>query len=261
MRRDVAPRSAFTLIELLVVIAIIAILAAILFPVFAKAREKARQTSCLSNLKQLALSALMYVQDYDECFPMSIYPSAIGVISFYHECMPYCKNGQIMECPSEKNALLLADMSTYLAAAGGLAAINIEGTGYMFNYAVFEDGPNNPISLANHPVVGLAEIPYPSETYMCGDGNLVGADDANVKIFDSPIVGRHNETANVSFVDGHAKAVKVRPSGVYAFSVHDVLTGGAATLQLWVIQGGPYNGRTELWGVPQDAGLGALPGR
>ncbi|MGQ9487030.1 MAG: prepilin-type N-terminal cleavage/methylation domain-containing protein [Armatimonadota bacterium] len=63
----------FTLIELLVVIAIIAILAAILFPVFAQARESARQTSCTSNQKQLALSVLMYAQDYDETFPMSAY--------------------------------------------------------------------------------------------------------------------------------------------------------------------------------------------
>ncbi len=66
-------RRAFTLIELLVVIAIIAILAAILFPVFAQAREKARQTSCLSNHKQYALATLMYVQDYDETFPFSAY--------------------------------------------------------------------------------------------------------------------------------------------------------------------------------------------
>ncbi len=63
-------RKGFTLIELLVVIAIIAILAAILFPVFARAREKARQTSCLSNLKQLSLGVLMYAQDYDERLPM-----------------------------------------------------------------------------------------------------------------------------------------------------------------------------------------------
>src|SRR6266550_4116230 len=68
----VARRNAFTLIELLVVIAIIAILAAILFPVFAQAREKARQASCLSNMKQLGMSALMYSQDYDERFMLSV---------------------------------------------------------------------------------------------------------------------------------------------------------------------------------------------
>ncbi|MBC7289450.1 MAG: DUF1559 domain-containing protein, partial [Armatimonadetes bacterium] len=65
-------RKGFTLIELLVVIAIIAILAAILFPVFARAREKARQASCMSNLKQLALAMLMYAQDYDENLPLSL---------------------------------------------------------------------------------------------------------------------------------------------------------------------------------------------
>src|SRR5512141_1862141 len=64
-------RKGFTHIELLVVIAIIAILAAILFPVFAKAREKARAASCMSNLKQIALATLMYVQDYDQVFPSS----------------------------------------------------------------------------------------------------------------------------------------------------------------------------------------------
>ncbi len=67
-------RKGFTLIELLVVIAIIAILAAILFPVFAKAREKARQTSCLSNMKQIGLASMMYAQDYDERLPGSCGP-------------------------------------------------------------------------------------------------------------------------------------------------------------------------------------------
>jgi len=75
-------RNGFTLIELLVVIAIIAILAAILFPVFARAREKARQTSCLSNLKQLSLAILMYAEDYDETLPY--YQRPFGFAIFFN---------------------------------------------------------------------------------------------------------------------------------------------------------------------------------
>lgn len=108
-------RRGFTLIELLVVIAIIAILAAILFPVFAKAREKARQASCLSNIKQLMLGVLSYTQDYDETLPSyrvvnALYPSVWydrdnGAVMDRHFWMeqiePYVKNVQIFFCPSQ----------------------------------------------------------------------------------------------------------------------------------------------------------------
>ena len=88
-------RSAFTLIELLVVIAIIAILAAILFPVFAQAREKARQAACISNEKQISLAVLQYVQDYDETFPMSEDGNTTGPGSrpWADAVQPYIKNG------------------------------------------------------------------------------------------------------------------------------------------------------------------------
>jgi prepilin-type N-terminal cleavage/methylation domain-containing protein len=84
-------RKGFTLIELLVVIAIIAILAAILFPVFAKAREKARQTSCLSNVKQIALAMMMYYQDSEAFTPRAVWMQRI---------QPYVNNQQIFRCPS-----------------------------------------------------------------------------------------------------------------------------------------------------------------
>ena len=105
----------FTLIELLVVIAIIAILAAILFPVFAKAREKARQTSCLSNMKQLALATLMYTSDYDEMIVPCFYSTYIGPVTLGPDCVgrnpqtaytnpsliqPYVRNAGIYVCPS-----------------------------------------------------------------------------------------------------------------------------------------------------------------
>src|SRR5687767_15151350 len=82
------PNTAFTLIELLVVIAIIAIVAAILFPVFAQAREKARQASCQSNLRQLGLATLMYAQDYDEVFPLSQYSDAS--VHWFGKCVANC---------------------------------------------------------------------------------------------------------------------------------------------------------------------------
>lgn len=94
-------RRGFTLIELLVVIAIIAILAAILFPVFAKAREKARQSSCLSNVKQLSLAVFQYMQDYDEVLPVywNIH-NRPGPEYWYQMIGPYIKNDQIFVCPS-----------------------------------------------------------------------------------------------------------------------------------------------------------------
>lgn len=95
-------RSAFTLIELLVVIAVIAILAALLFPVFARARENARRTSCLSNLKQIGLAFLQYTQDYDEAYPLSSYPS--DSVSWTSGAAPYMKSTQLFRCPSDSSA-------------------------------------------------------------------------------------------------------------------------------------------------------------
>src|SRR5919197_75523 len=102
-----AQRNGFTLIELLVVIAIIAILAAILFPVFARAREQARKTTCGSNCRQIGLALMMYAQDYDEVMVMRYYgtdPVAKRDITWKDAMEPYLKNATIYRCPSNPRA-------------------------------------------------------------------------------------------------------------------------------------------------------------
>jgi prepilin-type N-terminal cleavage/methylation domain-containing protein len=145
----------FTLIELLVVIAIIAILAAILFPVFAKAREKARQTGCSSNLKQLANSMLMYAQDYDERFPDLVVKDSDGKdVSWSNLLVPYiggAKWDDILSCPSVSKAQAKA------ANLGG----NLTFYGYNYYYLGYyrlADIANPSETVAPHHLIGSAEL-------------------------------------------------------------------------------------------------------
>jgi len=105
-------KSGFTLIELLVVIAIIAILAAILFPVFAKVREKARQNACLSNMKQLGLGFAQYTQDYDEKFPCGLFQAAAAGgnsgCGWAGQIFPYIKSNQVFQCPDDSTTVIPA---------------------------------------------------------------------------------------------------------------------------------------------------------
>jgi|YelNatPaOPRAMG01_1025707.scaffolds.fasta_scaffold61217_2 prepilin-type N-terminal cleavage/methylation domain-containing protein/prepilin-type processing-associated H-X9-DG protein len=237
-------KKGFTLIELLVVIAIIAILAAILFPVFSRAREQARKTSCLSNLKQLSTGLSMYVQDWDEYFPWSLRLGGDGnVYSFYHSIMPYIKNVQVFLCPGDSTPLRVSDFWNL-----GIPLVPIDpqspdggAISYMFNYAVIEDGPNNVLTGANDPVVSLANIPLPSETAICYDGALA----LQPVLFASPCQARHNDLANVNFVDGHARPVKADWDGNYFIDI------GGHQLKAYVIQQTRYQGQYEFWGIPR----------
>ena len=139
-------RSAFTLIELLVVIAIIAILAAILFPVFAQAREKARQATCISNLKQFNLAILQYAQDADECMPMAINgklqigPGIVAANPTLHEwgvhaqIEPYVKSRGLFRCPDDAGFIAAGNTvaNGTLTAPQGMELWNAYGTSYKF---------------------------------------------------------------------------------------------------------------------------------
>jgi prepilin-type N-terminal cleavage/methylation domain-containing protein/prepilin-type processing-associated H-X9-DG protein len=151
------PQSGFTLIELLVVIAIIAILAAILFPVFAQAREKARQASCLSNEKQIGLALIMYVQDYDEQFPAGsklAYPNGVNNLNYYDsgvgwagQIYAYTKNAGILKCPDDSTA--------NVSATNGVAALYPVSYVYNRNIAL---NPADASLNAAASTVALAEV-------------------------------------------------------------------------------------------------------
>jgi prepilin-type N-terminal cleavage/methylation domain-containing protein/prepilin-type processing-associated H-X9-DG protein len=227
-------RSGFTLIELLVVIAIIAILAAILFPVFARARENARRASCQSNMKQIMLGVVQYTQDYDEKFCTAYWATPGTDVVWMQAIQPYAKSTQVFQCPSDTKTgipypsaspagFVAPFHSSYagniqlmrMGNTGGptpigglsLAAVQSVATTVFMSDAglqasasspwvtsVVKDGP----WLLNDPTEG---------TIAAGDGSPSSAQDPADNNWSGPYM-RHLEMANVGFVDGHVKAMK-----------------------------------------------------
>ncbi len=259
-------RRAFTLIELLVVIAIIAILAAILFPVFAQAREKARGISCLSNLKQSGTANQLYVQDYDEAFPMSLYlssdASGLCVVSFYNELQPYQKSSQIMQCPSKPTAVDFQAGWANVSAATGLPLLcagnpPIKYLSYNFNYAVIENGsPSNIFGVdPGRAVKRLASFEYPSDTGLVSDGvptiqPINKPPDFACGLFYSPVDARHSLFVNANYVDSHAKAVKANLQTDNSGTAYTCAGLDGQVLNIFKIAQGPYAGSHEMWGIP-----------
>jgi prepilin-type N-terminal cleavage/methylation domain-containing protein/prepilin-type processing-associated H-X9-DG protein len=144
----VTKRRGFTLIELLVVIAIIAILAAILFPVFAQAREKARQTSCLSNMKELGLALNMYAQDYDGTLMQTSWEDPVLKIHWSYLTQPYIKNLQIFVCPSDPNPVTPNTPCAAGQQPGNGCDAQVPKFSYINNYAAIPAHDFLPVSEA-----------------------------------------------------------------------------------------------------------------
>jgi prepilin-type N-terminal cleavage/methylation domain-containing protein/prepilin-type processing-associated H-X9-DG protein len=253
-------RSAFTLIELLVVIAIIAILAAILFPVFAQAKEAAKKTACLSNTKQNATAVLMYNTDFDDNFAMVAYmqngDGKIGpcttapgnrIYAMFDAVMPYTKNKDIFLCPSDPAAIPWSKILAGLSGGAWVSATPILTASLAPNFRIFEDTAVCAPFGKGNGVMNEGRIAEPSNTTMFYDAKFVGMNEA-YKDFPSedlsnpgiPYAGayskpplpfsrfnfsgfaRHSKSLNVNFTDGHSKSMAMK--GVIAGTATDVVS-------------------------------------
>jgi prepilin-type N-terminal cleavage/methylation domain-containing protein/prepilin-type processing-associated H-X9-DG protein len=213
-------RAAFTLIELLVVIAIIAILAAILFPVFAQARDKARAASCLSNMKQIGLALNMYLEDYDQkIVPLAIQqktaPDAVvpGDYMWWPDLMmPYHKSHGIFRCPSEATYGIGMNhpyLGVWLGGGPSLALVK---------------DPEHTVIFADAAIIADPKEPDPDKwRSQPNSGTILFRAPDNLPWFNTygeRIANRHQGKAVAVFVDGHAKAMSAGQLG-YQYRLRD----------------------------------------
>ncbi len=201
--RSSSPRSAFTLIELLVVIAIIAILAGILFPVFARAREKGRTVSCGSNLGQLMRAVAMYAQDYDDRIPLSAMALPNGSLNWHDIIEPYVKNSQVWLCPS--SALPRVDSNGKLTTHYAYNAFYLNGMRLDFSNALTASGVAMSSIILPVETVALTDARASTATPATGIGKYLLPPSQSPAPFWGQPEPRHTEGANLGWCDGHVK--------------------------------------------------------
>lgn len=229
-------RRAVTLIELLIVVAILGILAAILFPVFGRARENGRRTACASNLHQIGAGLLQYLQDYDEKMPRSFFGTTLGAdtttntrYQWMDAIYPYARNEQVFVCPSETGA-------SYRFSGNLAPGEESDAYGSYGQNGTYSDAGDNqtPPRSSGLYLISLSQIVEPTATVWAGDINSrqgtdrsygilwtnastqpavkSPADDATVPTGTrqlDKLIERHLNTANILFCDAHVKAMRL----------------------------------------------------
>lgn len=260
-------RRAYTLIELLVVIAIIGILSAILFPVFATAREKARQTACASNMKQIGLAIMQYVQDYDETYPLTCFgftqgetnnPVPAALAQWSDVVQPYVKSYKVFVCPSNPRS---GQVSTW--PYSGQTPISYGVNGYsLYSFgnprALFGDGqiPGNaadtqyplplPKLVSPSEMIEMAETIEPFFNFYDVAAFSIGGSpyglDCRTNLWNrwgGCLFAGHTGRTNYLFADGHVKAL-------YPFQTIDPSCGGSSAVNMWTYDQSVFTGGNAL---------------
>ncbi len=263
----------FTLIELLIVIAVVAVLAALLLPVFATARHASKASVCASNLRQLTKATFLYVQDYDECFPLAFYRAgnAEGAClrTVWGSLYPYLRDYRVALCPADEQPTDLTAMRSARPVATPLCGGEPTHASLMPNWCLMVNAATYP----EVPPVSLARLPFPASTGFWFDGWLGSGDGGRFE----PVSGvepRHGHSARVpervftgeesryhgrgqaSFVDGHVRAfrARLRPDASRRGDLLQITarpnTVDGRMKPVWLIQGGVYHGRESFFGWP-----------